>query len=106
MKKAVALLFLSIGVHAASVLDIGTSYRLRGISYTNTDFGATPDQDFSYYSQRAQAHIGGRFSPNIEMMLRLQGLNVVGSSSPANTPSVDPTGNRYPNTSFTPWLQN
>ncbi len=106
MRKFFILLLLSAAAHAGSVLDIGTNYRLRGMSYSNADFGATPNQDFSYYSQRAQAHIGGRFSPNIEMMLRLQAIDVVGSSATALSPTVDATAGRYPNTHFTPWVQN
>jgi len=106
MKKFFLLFFLPAALHAASVLDIGTNYRLRGISLSGTDYGATPDQDFSYYSQRAQAHIGGRFSPAIEMMVRFQAINVVGSTSPATYPSVSPGGSRVPNTDFTPWVQN
>lgn len=101
-----ALVSLSTIVWSATVLDIGTQYRLRGITVSNADYGATADQNYSYYSQRAQAHIGGRFSPNIEMMLRFQALGVAGSSTPITNPTVNPTGTRYPSTDFTPWVQN
>lgn len=97
---------LPISAYAGSVLDIGANYRLRGITTTNADFGATPDQDYSYYSQRAQAHIGGRFSPNIEMMVKFQAIGVAGSSVAINNLSVNPGGSRLPNTDFTPWIQN
>jgi len=106
MKKSFPLLLLlcSSAAFASSTLDIGTNYRLRGISMTKTDYGLSTGQDYAYYSQRAQAHIGGRFSPNIEFMTQLQAIGVAGSSTTTN-PIVNPGGNRYPNTSFTPWIQ-
>lgn len=106
MKRFFLFLLLPASLHAASVLDIGTDYRLRGVSLSQTDFGATSDQDFSFYSQRAKAHIGGRFSPNIEMMVRFQAISVVGSSDPVTYPSAAPGASRLPNTDFTPWVQN
>jgi hypothetical protein len=107
MKKVFALLLLcSTSAVASSTLDIGTNYRLRGISMTRTDFGATQDQDYAYYSQRAQAHIGGRFSPNIEFMTRFQAIGIAGSSTSVTVPIANPAGGRYPNTDFTPWIQN
>ena len=107
MKKVAALFFLFISgtAFAVSTLDIGTDYRLRGISLDKTDYGATTDQTFSYYSQRALAHIGGKFSPNIEFMTQIQALGVAGSSTSITNPVVNPAGNRYPNTSFSPWVQ-
>jgi hypothetical protein len=90
---------------AASTLDIGTQYRIRGISMTRTDYGATDNQNYAYFSQRALAHVGGRFSPNIEFMMQFQAIGVVGSSSPLTNPIVNPALNRYPNTNFTPWIQ-
>lgn len=93
-------------LHAASILDVGTNYRLRGVSLTKADYGASSGQDYGFYSQRAQAHIGGRFSPNIEMMTQFQAIGFVGSTSTAvSNPSVNPTGSRYPNTNFQPWMQ-
>ncbi len=91
---------------AASVLDIGTSYRLRGISLTHPAYGDANDQNFAYYSQRVQAHVGGRFSPNIEFMTQLQALSVAGSSNSVVNPAVNQAGTDfYPNTNFTPWMQ-
>ncbi len=93
-------------LQAASILDIGTDYRLRGISYSRTDFGKDTGQNFTYLSQRAIAHVGGRFSPNIEMMTQFQALGVVGSTTPLiSNGVVNPSGRRYPNTSFEPWVQ-
>ena len=107
MKKSVALLLplLSGSVFASSTLDIGTDYRIRGISMTSTDYGATGGEDYAYYSQRALAHIGGRFSPNIEFMTQFQALGIAGSTGTITDPSANPAGNRYPNTNFTPWIQ-
>ncbi len=107
MKKTVALLLFLTGgtAFATSTLDIGTDYRLRGISENHTDYGLTSDQNYAYYSQRALAHIGGKFSPNIEFMTQFQALGVAGSSASITNPAVNPAGNRYPNTNFTPWIQ-
>jgi hypothetical protein len=107
MKKCIGLLLLlSSSAYASSILDIGTDYRLRGISITKADYGLTPNQNYSYYySQRAEAHIGGKFSPNIEFMTQFQALGVAGSSGSINNITVDPSQNRYPNTNFTPWIQ-
>src|SRR5438105_13475459 len=99
----VALLLLSVhSSQAASILDIGTQYRLRGISISKADFGAT-NQDYSFYSQRALAHIGGRFSPNIEMMTQFEAIGIFGSSGTVNSSAAKPAGGRYPYTKFTPW---
>lgn len=88
------------------MLDIGTDYTLRAISLNKTDYGATTGQDFSYFSERAMAYIGGSFSPNIEMMVQLQALGIVGASSATlSSPSVNPAAGRYPNTNFSPWIQ-
>jgi hypothetical protein len=107
VKKTTALLLLLISgtALANSTLDIGTSYRMRGISMSKTDYGLTSDQNYSYYSQRALAHIGGRFSPNIEFMMQFQALSMAGSSGTVTNPIANPSGNRYPNTNFTPWIQ-
>ncbi len=109
MKKQVALslLLLSGTSFAASTLDIGTNYRLRYISLNKTDYGLSSNKDYPlYFSQRAQAHIGGKFSPNIEFMTQFQALSVAGSSATSiSNPSINPSGNRYPNTNFAPWIQ-
>jgi len=103
------LFFLLLGVLAtkgtASVLDIGTDYRFRGISLGSPNYGAPEDHNYDYYSQRALAHIGGRFSPNIEFMTQFQALGVVGSSASVTDPVGNQAGSRYPNTNFTPWVQ-
>lgn len=102
---AVALLLFGVRFsQSASVLDIGTQYRLRGISFSRADFGASR-QDYSFYSQRALAHVGGRFSPNIEMMTQFQAIGPAGTSGTSATSLANPSGNRYPNTQFTPWIQ-
>src|SRR5580700_7813272 len=104
---ALVTLFLpSKPIHAASVLDIGTDYRIRDISLNETDYGLTGGQTYpNYYSQRAEAHIGGRFSPNISFMTQFQALGIAGSSTSVTNPAINPSGDRYPNTNFTPWIQ-
>lgn len=91
--------------HASSVLDVGTQYRMRRISLSKVDYGQSANQDHSYYSQRALAHIGAKFSPNIEFMTQFQAIGIAGSSTTLVDPAINPTGNRYPNTAFTPWIQ-
>src|ERR1019366_6039272 len=91
---------------AASVLDIGTDYRLRAISINKADYGLTGNQNYPlHYSQRAEPPNGGRCSPNIEFMTQFQALGVAGSSASVSNVTVDPTQNRYPNTNFSPWIQ-
>src|SRR6267142_6592783 len=78
MKKRVVLLmvlWVSGIARASSILDIGTNYRFRALSYNKADYGLTGNQNYSlYYSQRAEAHIGGKFSPNLEFMTQFQAL--------------------------------
>src|SRR5690349_18295555 len=83
MKKLFILpLFLLAAspARATSTLDIGTDYRMRILSYDKADYGLTNQTYSSYYSQRALAHIGGKFSPNLEFMTQFQALGVAGSS--------------------------
>ncbi|HVO33722.1 MAG TPA: alginate export family protein [Elusimicrobiota bacterium] len=93
-------------VHASSILDIGTDYRLRAIAFGRSNYGQDSGQDYTYFAERATAHVGGRFSPNIEMMTQIQALGLVGSSNTyVNNGAVNPSGHRYPNTNFTPFIQ-
>jgi hypothetical protein len=115
----ISLVGLSAPLYSASVLDIGTDYRIRGISVANPGYGAPNDQNRAYYSQRLLAHVGGRFSPNIEFMTQFQALGVAGSSGTV----IDPVANQavirppnevagqyapvqhYAHTDFTPFMQ-
>jgi len=90
----------------ADVLDIGTDYRLRWISINRADYGLNAGQNFEYFSQRAQAHIGAQLTPNIELMTQFQALGVLGSSGSLTNPAINPSGSRYPNHNFQPWIQN
>jgi hypothetical protein len=123
VKRFLLLLFFLAGtaaaLHAASVLDVGTDYRIRGISVSNPGYGAPNDQNRAYYSQRLLAHVGGRFSPNLEFMTQFQALGVVGSSGTVNDPvanqavvrppnevsSLYSPAQHYPRTDFTPFMQ-
>jgi hypothetical protein len=101
---AQALWMLPI-ISDAAVLDVGTQYRLRALSIDNPDYGASPDRSYSYMSQRALFHIGGRFSPNIEMMTKFQAIGIAGSSGTVTEAAANPGGNRLPRTDFTPFVQ-
>src|SRR4029079_9806748 len=90
---------------AASVLDIGTDYRIRGISMGSPEYGAPGDQNRNYYSQRLLAHVGGRFSPNLEFMTQFQAIGAAGSSTSVTDPVVNQAGGHYPNADFTPFVQ-
>ncbi len=96
---------LSGNTKAASVLDIGTDYRIRGIGLGSPGYGAVGDHDYNYYSHRLLAHVGGRFSPNIEFMTQFQAIGVVGSSASVTDPAVNQARGHYQNTDFTPWVQ-
>ncbi|MGA2090822.1 MAG: hypothetical protein ABSH12_05085 [Endomicrobiales bacterium] len=83
----------------ASSLSIDTDYRLRGISYQDTDFNsASSSGSYGYYSQRVQLTIAGSF-PGVQIITKLTGIGVVGSTS---TPFATP----YPNTTMTPFVEN
>jgi len=106
LKFIAAFFLLTSLAHAASVLDIGTDYRMRAISFDKVDYGQTGDLSYSYFSERAQAHVGGRFSPNLEFMTQFEALGISGSSSGTiANPTLNPGGSRYPNTGFTPFVQ-
>jgi hypothetical protein len=94
----------SSSASALSTLDIGTEYRLRAMAIDNPDYGQSAPNE-ALYSQRALAHVGGRFSPNLEFMTQIQAINVVGSTQTINNPSIEPAGSRYPSENFSPWIQ-
>ena len=98
----------------ATKLDLGVEYRLRGLSYSNPDFDSSTSDTQAFYSQRAflgfslknivLGNYGGE-TQDLDVTLRLQALSIAGSSSPVKAP-FDRIGSRYPNTNFTPWVQN
>jgi hypothetical protein len=107
MKYPIAIFLLLLGstAFASSTLDIGTEYRLRMININRADYGLTNQHYPFYYSQRALAHVGGRFSPNLEFMTQFQAIGVAGSTGSVSNLSVNPAQDRYPSTNFSPWIQ-
>ncbi|MHB9155279.1 MAG: hypothetical protein ACYC5N_06240 [Endomicrobiales bacterium] len=93
---------LLAGALCAESLSIETDYRLRGISYPNTDFDTGTSSDtLSYYSQRLQLSLAGKFNQGIEIGARLTALGVSGST--ATTFALFPVP--YPRTDFTPFVE-
>ena len=89
---------------AASKLDVGAEYRLRGIQITNISYaselplgsGKTVDQ--KYYSQRARVYLTGKLDPGIQIGSVIQAVGVAGSSTALL--------GRYPHEDFTPFIEN
>jgi hypothetical protein len=93
-------LVCSFATLRADTLNIDTDYRLRGISYTNTDFdNSTSSDSAGYYSQRLRLSVTGTVSPGIEIGTRITAIGVAGSTS-----TLVPVP--YPNTDFTPFIEN
>lgn len=96
---ALFFLLLAPGMLGAATLDIETDYRLRGISYPNTDFNsATSTDTAAYYSQRLRLSLKGTFTQGIEIGSTLTALGVAGSTS---TLFAVP----YPNTDMSPFVE-
>ena len=103
----------------ASSLSLDTEYKLTGLSYPNMDFDTGTSTDTrAYYTQRLRLKITGKFSPDIEIVTRLQAIGVVGSSAPysQNTGTGSSVANfqqfewqkkyPYPNIGFNPFIEN
>lgn len=96
---ALLCLMLASGILSAATLDIETDYRLRGISYPNIDFNtATSTDTLSYYSQRLQLSLIGKFAEGVEIGSRLTAIGVAGSTS-----TVFPVP--YAHTDFSPFVE-
>lgn len=97
---------------AAVSLDVGTYYRLRALSYKNLNL-QNPKNDRSFLSQNAQVSIGikdiylagTQSEERIDVGIALRGIGIAGSSSTLQAP-FDRIGAYYPNTSFTPFIEN
>lgn len=108
LRRLMLIGFLALGsgsgLWAASKLDVGVDYRLRGIQLTNPTYaselpiGSGISIDHKYYSQRARVYLTGKLDPGIEIASVIQAIGVSGSSAPAL--------GRYPNESFTPFIEN
>ena len=101
----------------AASLDVGTSYRMRAVSYTNLNLQEPPNEH-SFITQNAGLSV---FVRNIQMsgleLLRetgdttmdvgisLRGVGVAGSSTALQAPFTQ-IGAQYPNTTFTPFIEN
>lgn len=97
-------LFLTANAHAVK-LNIDTDYRLRGLAYSNLDYDSATSDSQSFYTQRLRLAFGAKELPkNVEVGLKLQALDMAGRSTVLFP--FDGTAGRYPNTAFTPWLEN
>ena len=73
----VFLLCLAAGSVYAASLSIDTDYRLRGVSYPNTDFDKNSSSEaVSYYSHRYKLAVKGYFVPDIEIGAQLTAIGV------------------------------
>ncbi|MBU0951891.1 MAG: hypothetical protein KKH91_03555 [Elusimicrobia bacterium] len=103
----------------ASSLNLDTDYKLTGVSYPNLDFDTSTSTDSrAYYTQRLRITLSGKFSPDIEIVARLQAIGVVGSTIPyqQNASTTNTTvyfqqfdwqkKYPYPNINFNPFIEN
>ncbi len=101
---ALLLLFPGLTLHAASKLDVGAEYRLRGIQLTNPTYaselplGSGNSFDQKYYSQRARVYLAGKLDPGIEIGAVIQAIGVSGSTAALL--------GRYPKEDFSPFMEN
>lgn len=113
--RLAALLGLLLLPSAArgSSLDVSSSYRLRAVSYTNLNLGG-PKNDRSFLTQNARIGIfvkdllldpAGEEAGRMDVGAALRGIGVAGSSTALQSP-FDRAAARYPDTSFTPFLEN
>ncbi|MBN1621775.1 MAG: hypothetical protein JW871_04210 [Endomicrobiales bacterium] len=90
---------------SADVLNINTDYRISGISYKNNDFDKETDDPVSYYIQRLNLSISGKFDSNIEIGSKITALGVVGGTRTVFNAALDQSVNPYPNTDFMPYIE-
>ncbi|MFC1501656.1 hypothetical protein ACFL58_04330 [Elusimicrobiota bacterium] len=96
-----SLFFSSIcSILYASSLSLETDYRLRGISYNNTEINTAATTPVSYYSQKLEIALKGNFEEKgIEIGSRIKALGVVGSSQTLFAVPCETTD-------FTPFIEN
>jgi len=105
------LTFLQTGftaITSAESLSLDDDYRARGILLTNTNFNnASSSGTYSYYSQRLDLTLTGKFNEGIEICTRISALGVAGSSTAfaglSNSTSTAPAY-PYPNIDFIPFI--
>jgi hypothetical protein len=92
---------------SATTLIVETEMDLNGISYSNLDYNNITSTDaVSFYSQRLRLGVGGKFASGVEIMARIQSLDVVGSTSAAMPTSlVRFRTHPYPNISGVPFVE-
>ena len=123
MKARRAILLAAFSVPFASAafgagFDVATEYRLRALSYKNLNLNPDNTNDKSFLSERARlgftiksielGEAGGE-TQTMDVSIRFQALGVAGSSTPLTTPVASPfdrIAEHYPNTSFSPFLDN
>lgn len=118
MRKGLPLALLALALPAAAraaTFDLATEYRIRALTYKNLDLNRDTKNDRSLLSQQARLGFALKNIPlegapggedqTMEIAVRLQALGVAGSSTPLAAP-FDRIADRYPNTAFTPFIEN
>jgi hypothetical protein len=68
-------------VTAIEMTNLTYEYRLRGLSYLNTDFNkGTINDERAYYNQQLKLGLTGIFAPGIEITAKIQAVGIVSSS--------------------------
>jgi len=105
------LIALQMGFTAitpAATLSVDNDYRVRGVLFTDNNFDASSSSgSLSYYSQRLDLTLKGKFNEGIEICTRISALGIAGSTSTfaglSNSTSTAPAY-PYPNIDFTPFI--
>ncbi|HAH06606.1 MAG TPA: hypothetical protein DCM05_08785 [Elusimicrobia bacterium] len=118
LRRTPALLLLALAcapAARAASFDVATEYRMRPLAYKNLNLNSEISNDQSFISQRARVaftlkDIGlGEYrgeSQSMDMSIRLHAIGVAGSSTPFHAAPFDKIATHYPNTSFSPFIEN
>ncbi len=95
----------------AAKLDLSTNIRMRALSYENLNFSVDSPLNDSFYSQNASLGfvlkdlwLEKSKDSTMDVGIVLKGIGIAGSSVPAKAP-FDRIASRYPNSNFTPFIQ-
>ncbi|MFH1283506.1 MAG: hypothetical protein ABII27_07565 [bacterium] len=92
-----ALLICFYSLSNASSLDLGSEYRLRGLSYSNLDYVESTGDSSNFYSHRLRIYLIGSPLDNFEIITRIQAVGIAAGTTPTS---------RYPDADFNPWIEN
>lgn len=108
---SVFLLLLITPAAMAAKLDLSTHIRMRALSYENLNFSADSPLNDSFYSQNASLgfvlkdlRLEKSKDSTMDVGIVLKGIGIAGSSVVAKAP-FDRIASRYPNSNFTPFIQ-